>query len=67
MGYRKLDMPVFDRNYPGVWILRVERYFAFYRLTEEEMLKGVVVATEGTPFVSTSGSINDDLLECGQI
>lgn len=45
--YRKLDMPIFDGTDPDGWILRVERYFGFYRLTEEEMLEAVVVAMEG--------------------
>lgn len=45
--YRKLDMPVFDGTDPDGWILRVERYFGFYRLTEEEILDAVVVALEG--------------------
>lgn len=45
--YRKLDMPIFDGTDPDGWILRVERYFAFYRLTKEEMLEAVVVALEG--------------------
>lgn len=45
--YRKLDMPVFDGEDPDGWILRVERYFAFYRLTEEEMLEAVGVAMDG--------------------
>lgn len=45
--YRKLDMPVFDGTDPDGRILRVERYFGFYRLSEEEMLEAVVVALEG--------------------
>lgn len=45
--YRKLDMPVFDGSDPDGWILRVERYFGFYRLSEEEMLEAEVVALEG--------------------
>lgn len=45
--YRKLDMPVFDGTDPDGWILRVERYFGFYRLTEGDMLEAVVVAMEG--------------------
>lgn len=45
--YRKLDMPVFDRTDPYGWILQVERYFGFYRLTKEEMLEAVVVSMEG--------------------
>lgn len=45
--YRKLDMPIFDGNDPDGWILRVERYFEFYHLTENEMLESVAVALEG--------------------
>ncbi|XP_063935341.1 transposon Tf2-1 polyprotein isoform X1 [Daucus carota subsp. sativus] len=45
--FRKLDMPIFDGGDPDGWVLRVERYFAFYRLTEEEMLEAVAVALEG--------------------
>ena len=40
-------MPIFDGHDPDGWILRGERYFAFYRLREEEMLEAVVVALEG--------------------
>lgn len=45
--YRKLDMPVFDGSDSDGWIMRVERYFGFYRLSEDEMLEAVVVAMEG--------------------
>lgn len=45
--YRNLDMPIFDGSDPDGWILRVERYFGFSRLNEEEMLEAVVVAMEG--------------------
>lgn len=45
--YRKLDMPIFDGTDPDGWVLRVDRYFNFYRLTEEERLEAVVVALEG--------------------
>lgn len=45
--YRKLDMPIFDGSDPDEWILRVERYFQFYRMTEVEMLDAAVVAMEG--------------------
>ncbi|XP_017233746.1 uncharacterized protein LOC108207825 [Daucus carota subsp. sativus] len=45
--YRKLDMPIFDGEDPDGWILRVERYFAFYKLTEDEMLEAVAVAMDG--------------------
>ncbi|XP_074346704.1 uncharacterized protein LOC141685510 [Apium graveolens] len=45
--FRKLDMPLFDGSDPDGWILRVERYFQFYKLAEEEMLNAVAVALEG--------------------
>lgn len=45
--YRKLDMPVFDGTDPDGWILRIERYFQFYRLTEEEMMEASAVAMDG--------------------
>ena len=45
--YRKLDMPIFDGSDPDGWLLRVERYFNFYKLSEEERLEAVVVALEG--------------------
>lgn len=45
--YMKLDMPIFDGSDPDGWILRMERYFTFYRLTETEMLEAVTVALEG--------------------
>ena len=45
--YRKLDMPIFEGNNPDGWILRAERYFLFYNLTEEEMLEAAVVGMDG--------------------
>lgn len=45
--YRKLDMPLFDGQDPDGWILRVERYFSFYRLNEEEKMEAAVVGMEG--------------------
>lgn len=45
---QKLDMPLFDGTDPDGWILRVDRYFDFYKLlTEAERLEAVVVALEG--------------------
>lgn len=29
------------------WILHVERYFSFYRLSDEEMIEAVVVGLDG--------------------
>lgn len=45
--YKKLDMPVFEGIDPDGWLLRIERYFSFYRMTEAEKLEAVVVALEG--------------------
>lgn len=45
--YRKIDMPIFEGVDPDGWVLRIERYFSFYRLTEAEKLEAVVVALEG--------------------
>lgn len=33
------------------WILRAERYFSFYRLSEEDRLEAAVVALEGDPLL----------------
>lgn len=44
---RKMDLPVFDGSDPDGWLLRVERYFSIYGLTEGEMLEAVVIAMEG--------------------
>lgn len=45
--YRKLDLPQFDGTKPDDWILRAERYFAFYRLNDEEKLEDAVVGFDG--------------------
>ncbi|XP_074347938.1 uncharacterized protein LOC141686775 [Apium graveolens] len=45
--FLKLDMPLFDGTDHDGWILRVERYFTFYKLTEADMLEVMVVAFEG--------------------
>lgn len=45
--FRKLDMPVFDGTDPDGWVLRIERYYNFYRITEEKMLDAAAVAIEG--------------------
>lgn len=44
---RKLDLPIFDGVNPDGWILRAERFFHFYRLSEEEQLKAAIVALNG--------------------
>ncbi|KAL8105734.1 hypothetical protein AgCh_029503 [Apium graveolens] len=45
--YCKLDMPIFDGKDPDGWVLRVERYFNFYHMSEDEMLEAVAVAMKG--------------------
>ncbi|KAL4571571.1 hypothetical protein LXL04_018332 [Taraxacum kok-saghyz] len=45
--YRKLDMPLFDGSHPDGWILRAERYFSFYKLSEADKVEAAVVALEG--------------------
>lgn len=45
--FRKLDMPIIDGNDPDGWVLRLDRYFDFYKLSEEEKLEAVVLALEG--------------------
>lgn len=40
-------MPLFDGTDPDGWILRVDWYFNFYRLSEEERLEAVAVTLEG--------------------
>lgn len=49
--YRKLDLPQFDGTNPDGWILRAERYFAFYRLNDEEKLEAAVVGFDGDALV----------------
>lgn len=44
--YKKLDMPIFEGTEDG-WVLRMDRYFAFYKMTEVERMEAVVVAMEG--------------------
>lgn len=44
--YRKLDMPIFDGADPDGWVLRAERYFHFYRMSEEEMLDAAAIAMD---------------------
>lgn len=42
--YRKLDMPLFDGENPDGRILRTERYFNFYRLSEGDKMEAAIVA-----------------------
>lgn len=45
--HKKLDLPVFAGINPDGWLLRAERYFSFYRLSEEEQLEAAVVSLDG--------------------
>lgn len=45
--YKKLDLPVYSGPNPDGWILRAERYFEFYRLTEMEKLEAAIVSLDG--------------------
>ncbi|XP_056686977.1 uncharacterized protein [Spinacia oleracea] len=45
--YRKLDMPLFEGSDPDGWILRGEKYFDFYKLSETEKMDAAVVSMEG--------------------
>nr|ACY01928.1 hypothetical protein [Beta vulgaris] len=44
---KKLDLPVFSGNNPDGWIIRAERFFQFYRLTEDEKVEAAVVSLDG--------------------
>lgn len=44
--HKKLDLPLFSGENPDGWILRAERFFKFYRMSEEEQLEATVVALE---------------------
>lgn len=44
--HKKLDMPLFDGTNPDGWILRAERFFDFYGLTEKEKVEATIVALE---------------------
>lgn len=45
--FHKLDMPLCEGEDLNGWIMRVERYFDFYKLTEEDRMDAVLVALEG--------------------
>lgn len=40
----KLDLTVFNYEYPDGWIMKAEKYFAFYQLNEEEKVEVAVVS-----------------------
>lgn len=40
--FRKLDMPLFDDSHLDGWILRSERYFNFYHISEPDKMEAAV-------------------------
>lgn len=44
--HKKLDLPLFDGENPDGWILRAERFFEFYGLSEKEKVEATIVALE---------------------
>lgn len=44
---KKLDLPLFFGENPDGWIMRAERFFSFYKLTEGEQLEAAIVAMDG--------------------
>lgn len=42
-----MDLPIFSGTNPDGWILRAERFFHFYRLSEEEQVEAAVVSMDG--------------------
>lgn len=50
-------MPVFDGGDPDGWILRAERYFRFYRLSENDKIEAAVVSMEGDALSGFNGKI----------
>ena len=45
--FKKLDMPLFDGQNRDGWIPREERFFQFYKLSEEDKVEAAVVALDG--------------------
>lgn len=43
----RVEIPLFDASDPNRWMLRGEKFFDIYRLTEEEKLEVAVVSMEG--------------------
>lgn len=45
--HKRLDFPAFDGQNPDGWILKAERFFTFYQLSEAEKVDAAVVAFDG--------------------
>lgn len=44
---RRVELPIFDGSNPDAWLVKVERYFAYYALYEEEKLEHAIWALDG--------------------
>lgn len=45
--FKKLEMPMFNGDYPDGWFYRAEHYFQLHLLKEQEKLKIAIVSLEG--------------------
>lgn len=65
-SYKKLDLLTFDGQNPDGRILVAERFFKFYRLTEEVEPDASVVASTEMLYFGSSGEIGDTLFGGGR-
>lgn len=65
--FKKLDLPIFNEENPYGWITRAERYFKFYRLTEDEKVKAAVLRLRVTLCYGSSGKIAAESSFVGRI
>lgn len=49
--HKRLDLPLFDGTNPDGWIWGAERYFNFYRLSDEVKIEAIVVDFEGQALI----------------
>lgn len=52
--FQRMDMPLFAREDPNGWVFRVERYFLFYRMTNNEKIQAVEMAIKGDALAGCS-------------
>ena len=45
--FKKVEMPIFNRDDPDSWLFRAERYFRIHRLTESEKMTVATISFEG--------------------
>ena len=44
---KKVGIPMFIEENPDWWILKADRYFTFYNLSEEEYMVAAVISMDG--------------------